>query len=411
MSARPNFKRIDDSRSRLDQAEEVARSAQPANSGCTVDLVNGASIKAVAIRWLWLHWLAAGKLHILAGAPGCGKTTIMLALIATLTTGGRWPDGTRASIGNVLIWSGEDDPADTLVPRLLAMNADLQRVFFIKAVREGNESRPFDPSTDMSALLTAAEGIGGVRLLVVDPVVSAVAGDSHKNAEVRRGLQPLVDLGAALDCAVVGITHLSKGTAGREPTERVTGSIAFGAVARMVLLAAKTRSDEGEERRIMVRAKTNIAPDDGGFEYRIEQREAQPGIEASALTWGLAIDGTARDLLADAEAEPKNDDCTATDGVDGFVRGLLRDGPASAKNIKADADGAGYAWRTIQLSATRLGVKREKRGMKEGWWWSLVGAQSTRRRIEDAEDASQKGHAPSAPSTCIDAPSDDGEVL
>ncbi len=365
MSARPNFDVVQKGQSRLDEAE--ARRTHTA--AFTVELVNGANIKPVAIRWLWLHWLAAGKLHILAGAPGCGKTTIALALIATVTTGGRWPDKSRATVGNVLIWSGEDDPADTLVPRLLAMGADVSRVFFVTGVRDCGEARPFDPATDMPDLRAAADKVGGIRLLVVDPVVSAIAGDSHKNAEVRRGLQPLVDLGAALDCAVVGITHLSKGTAGRDPTERVTGSIAFGAVARMVLLAAKTKSDDGEERRIMVRAKTNIAPDDGGFEYRIEQRDAQPGIEASALTWGKAIDGTARELLAEADADPADDESSALDEAMAFLKSELEHGPKAAKEIFKEAKDAGHSQRTVKRAKKELHVASSKDDKQ--WTWSL----------------------------------------
>ena len=224
------------------QAKLRAHIGDPVDDG--VMLVNGADLKPEPIRWLWPEWLALGKLHILAGAAGQGKTTINLAFAATITAGGRWPDGTRCEPGNVLIWSGEDDPADTLLPRLLAMGADRSRVFFVQGSRVNGEELSFDPARDMTELMVAATRIGGIKMLMVDPVVSAVAGDSHKNTEVRRALQPLVDLAAAIDCAAVGISHFSKGSGGREPTERVVGSVAFGAVARVVLVAAKVKSDD-----------------------------------------------------------------------------------------------------------------------------------------------------------------------
>ena len=248
-------------------------------------LLRGSDLTPEPIRWLWPDWLALGKLHILAGAPGQGKTTINLAFVATVTVGGRWPGGTRCEPGNVLIWSGEDDPTDTLLPRLLAMGADAGRVFFVKAARVAGEEVPFDPARDMVQLTAEAERIGGVRMLMVDPVVSAVAGDGHKNTEVRRALQPLVDLAAYLDCAVVGISHFGKGTAGRDPTERVVGSVAFGAVARVVMATGKVKSEDGEDKRLLVRSKSNIGPDGGGFEYAIEQIElvAYPGIHASRI--------------------------------------------------------------------------------------------------------------------------------
>ena len=94
-------------------------------------------------------------------------------------------------------------------------------------------------ATDIRAMFDAATRIGDISLLIVDPVVNAVAGDSQKNGEVRRALQPLVDFGEKLDCAVLGISHFSKGTQGKDPLERVTASLAFGAVARVVLVTAK----------------------------------------------------------------------------------------------------------------------------------------------------------------------------
>ena len=239
-----------------------------------VVLTNGADLTPEPVIWLWPYWLARGKLHLLAGAPGQGKTTIAMAMAATVSIGGRWPDGSRCEPGNVLIWSGEDDPADTLLPRLIASGADRARCFFVSGTQVAGELLAFNPATDMQGLERQALAIGGVSLLVVDPVVSAVAGDSHKNAEVRRDLQPIVDLASRLGAAAIGITHLSKGGAGGDPATRVIGSIAFTAVARVVLVAAKVKGEEGQDRRILARGKSNIGPDNGGFEYHIETGRA-----------------------------------------------------------------------------------------------------------------------------------------
>src|SRR5262249_5420302 len=151
------------------------------------------TIKPEAHEWLWNGYLAAGVLHLIAGAPGTGKTTLALACAATISSGGRWPDGTRATPGDVLIWSREDAAASTLVPRLIAMHADMSRVHIVRSVNAGGEKRWFDPARDFPALALAAARIPALRLMIVDPIVSAVAGDSHKNSETRRGLQPLVE--------------------------------------------------------------------------------------------------------------------------------------------------------------------------------------------------------------------------
>lgn len=85
-----------------------------------VELLRANSIRPEKICWLWNGWLAAGKLHILGGAPGTGKTTLSLKMASIISRGGKWMDGTEAPAGNVLIWSSEDDAADTLIPRLIA---------------------------------------------------------------------------------------------------------------------------------------------------------------------------------------------------------------------------------------------------------------------------------------------------
>ena len=93
----------------------------------------------------------------------------------------------------------------------------------------------------MARLEEQASLIGGVKLLIVDPIVTTVSGDSHNNTDVRRSLQPVVDLAQRLNLAVLGISHFAKGGKGLDPAQRVVGSIAFAAVARVVLVAAKVK--------------------------------------------------------------------------------------------------------------------------------------------------------------------------
>ena len=365
---------------------------QPRLMRDSVILTCGTDLTPEPYRWLWQYWLAMGKLHILAGAPGQGKTTIALAMAATITIGGRWTDGSRCAPGNVLIWSGEDDPADTLVPRLMAAGADRARCYFIEGARRGGEVVPFDPARDLGQLLEAIEKIGGISLLVIDPVVSAVTGDSHKNTEVRRALQPLVDLAAKCDCAVLGITHFAKGGQGTDPAQRVVGSVAFTAVARVVMVAAKVKGDEeGQDTRILARSKSNIGPDDGGFQYHLEQSEPLPGIHASHIAWGKAVEGTARELLTDPDDGPQDD---ASDAVEllraelDTVRWTSCD--EAAKPLKA----AGFSKKQIWAASKKVGVMRKKDGMKGGWMWRLRDATEVAFRmncpedsIEDSEDS------------------------
>lgn len=333
-----------------------------------VVLTSGDALNPEPVSWLWRDWLALGKVHILAGAPGQGKTTIAMALAAAVTTAGRWPDGSRAEGGNILIWSGEDDPADTLLPRLVASGADRAKCFFVDGVMREGQNQPFDPARDVPMLKEAIGRIGGISLLVVDPVVSAVSGDGNKNNDVRRALQPLVDLASSCRCAVLGITHFSKGGQGSDPTQRVVGSVAFSAVARVVMVAAKVKGEDGEDRRIFARSKSNIGPDDGGYQYFLEQVEALPGIDASRATWGQAVQGNARELLTDAT---EDDEKAPRDGAADFLREVLKDGPVPTKSLKAEAMEAGHTWRTLRRAADELLVIKRKGGMSDGWYWQL----------------------------------------
>ena len=117
-----------------------------------------------------------------------------------------WPDRTRMAQGNVVIWSGEDAIEDTLMPRFLAAGGDPAHVAFIKGVEEDGTTRGFDPSRDMEALTEVCAALGGVNLIIIDPVVMIAKGDSHKNAETRSDLQPLADLAERTQAAVSAST-------------------------------------------------------------------------------------------------------------------------------------------------------------------------------------------------------------
>ena len=337
-----------------------------------VRITCAADIKPEAIRWLWDGWLARGKFHIFAGQAGTGKTTIAIALAATISIGGRFPDGTQAPVGNVLIWSGEDSPQDTLVPRLLAAGADMLKIHFIDGIKCGRNVRSFDPATDIGALTDAVSCIGDISLLIVDPVVNAVAGDSHKNGEVRRALQPLVDFGEEFGCAVLGITHFSKGTGGKDPMERVTGTLAFGALARVVLVTGKI-NDGGIVSHVFCRAKSNIGPDSGGFEYDLHQKELtdHQGIFTSYAAWGKAMEGSARELLQEpGNREPNEQGSTAVDDAKDFLLELLENGELPQKQIVIDTKGAGHSWATVRRAKSELSIKPRKKSWG-GWVWSL----------------------------------------
>ncbi len=377
----------------LSRLTPTAPSKTTAAGAPRVILTRGSDVQPVAVDWLWQGHLAAGKFHLIGGAPGTGKTTIAAALAATVTSGGRWPDGSRAELGSVVFWSGEDDNADTLNPRLRAAGADMSRVLTVDGMAEGGDRYPFDPARDMDALRVALASVPDVRLIVIDPVVSAIAGDSHKNAEVRRGLQPLVDLAGELRCALLGVTHFSKGTSGRDPVERITGSLAFGALARLVMVTAKQEADgDRPERRVMLRAKSNIGPDGGGFVYELQQGElpGHPGIMASSVLWGEPIQGTARELLAEAEQQDEQGSDAAS-----FLRDLLAYGPRSAKEIKSEAANAGYSMDAMHRAKRKIGAETGKSSMAGGWLWRLP---SPEDRAEGCEGGAQNC-PPSSPSS------------
>jgi len=351
------------------KAKQSVAATVPASKR-SVTLVPFSAIEEKPVEWLWDQYLPLGKLTLLAGSGGTGKSTIAFNFAGIISNGGVWPDGSRChSAGNVIIWSSEDDPADTIKPRLLAVEADVNRCGVVQgATDEHGVSCPFDSARDMEALRDAVERIGGLSLLIIDPIVSAVTGDMNKANEVRRSLQTIVDFAAETKCAVLGITHFAKGTAGRNSAERVIGSTAFKDFSRMTLVAAK---DEESNNRVFTRAKSNNSADTGGFSYGIEIVALHSGITATRIVWGEPLQGSSRAILAEVEGDSDSEEsklCIAKK----FLLEMLRNGPVASKELFEHArEGYGVSTNTLRRAQKELGIVASKATFAGGWMWAL----------------------------------------
>ena len=199
------------------------------NNRLGLRIEKASDVKIRPIKWLWPGVLALGKLVIIAGDPGLGKSQVCLFVCATVSNGGKWPVSEETcDKGSVLILSAEDGAEDTIVPRLKAVDANLENIHIVQAVKLDKEKeRAFDLTRDVEQLRHTVKRIDNVRLIVVDPI-SAYMGniDSHRNTEVRADLTPVVEFAEEIGACLLCVTHLNKGRHGNT-TSRVSGSIAF----------------------------------------------------------------------------------------------------------------------------------------------------------------------------------------
>lgn len=266
-----------------------------------LNIRKASEIEPEPMYWLWEGWLPKEALCIYAGQGGIGKSTVTLSWAATVTKGSSWPNGSLCeNPGRVLIWSGEDGVANTLRPRLEAAGADLDMVDILDGVEEAGVSISFDPSKHIP-LLKEEYKRGDLALLIIDPLVSAITGNMDKTNEVRRGLQPIVDFAVEIGCGVVGLTHFTKGSAGKNPLERILGSGGFGHVARTVIVGAQ---EEDTRDCVIAVAKTNFELDNNGYAYNLERfyiPSKKGPIKSSRAVWRGVVEGSARGILSELE--------------------------------------------------------------------------------------------------------------
>ena len=348
-------------------------------------LVRLSDVTPEKVRWLWPDRIALGKVALLAGDPGLGKSFVSLDIAARVTRALPWPDGCENPVppGGVVLLSAEDDPADTIRPRLDASGADVSRVNVLTAIEgaddEGQYRRGVDLTRDLRYVDQAIEETADCRLVIIDPI-SAYLGrtDSHKNADIRGVLAPLAELASRHGVAVLAVTHLSKGEG--PAIYRSIGSIAFVAAARTAWAIAADHSDPA--RRLFLPIKNNLASSPPGMAYRIDTRPAVEW-EADPVT-----------VTADEAIGREADDGTKSalgEAVD-WLSHSLANGRRPAKEVKDEAKEAGISLRTLDRAKAKLGVIAGPDGFGGRWMWRLPDAPTERQSAPNlTEYANKKG--------------------
>jgi hypothetical protein len=321
-------------------------------------LVRLADVRPEPLTWIWPGRLAAGKLALLIGDPGLGKSWVSLDIAARLSAGLAWPDGGSAQSGPVVLLSAEDGLADTIRPRLDVLGADVAHVHHLAVSRTADRERAVQLAD--VAVLERAIRETRARLMIIDPI-SAYLGstDSHRDAEVRALIAPVSALAERTGAAVLGIMHLAKDR--QQPAiYRAVGSIAFAAAARIVFAVAA--DPDRQDRRIVAPIKSNLSCPPVALAY---------SVATGRLVWDPAPVADADiDALLAGTASSRH---THRD-ADTWLADLLADGPISARLVQAAARDAGLAWRTVERAKHRLGVEASRVGgaASDGqWWWRL----------------------------------------
>jgi hypothetical protein len=329
--------------------------------------------RTVLEQYRWPDRFALGKLGILAGLPDEGKGQVFANMTATVTQGGDWPCGEgTAPRGNVLLLTAEDDINDTVVPRLLAAGADLDRVEIVKMVRDKNVDRPFSLKTDLKLLRQKIAEVGNVKMIQIDPI-TAYPGDkfdSYRTTDVRAILHPVVDLVAELKVSFLGMMHFNKKLDIDNVLLRISDSLAYGATARHVYGVV---DDAENKRKLLVKGKNNLAArTNKTLAYRFGNREVgtdqETGetISAPFIIWeSNYVDVTASEAMA-ATKQPG-----AKDQAKKFLLDILASGPVPKADIEEAADAHGVSGRTLYRAKDDLGVVVKKDAPGGGWTWRL----------------------------------------
>lgn len=310
------------------------------------DLVTLSEVTPEDLTWHLYPYIPLGKVVVIEGDPGCGKTYLVLSLCAAATVGKHPFTGEQdRQAVSVLFLTAEDGLADTIHPRLEKLGADLTRFVALRGtvqVVDGKEEKGSVWLSDITVLEEALERTHPA-LVVIDPFQGFLGAevDMHRANEIRPILARLAGLAEKHKCAVLIIRHLSKGGQSRN-LYRGLGSIDIVAAARSVLLAGNLPHDP--EQRALIHMKSSLAPQGPAMGYRLGGPQGFEWTGPSSLT--------ASDLLAPEQHKRGPKAISAEE----FLHEALKDGPRLRSKIETSAKERGIAERTLRRAFDNLAV-------------------------------------------------------
>jgi putative DNA primase/helicase len=306
------------------------------------------------VSWLWPDRIPYGKVTLLAGNPGVGKSYMTCAIAGFVTNGNPFPHsgGAQREPQAVLMWNGEDQAEDIVRPRARKCGANLELIEVIDGVRDDTgKVQPFSLK-DVDMIVELVTQRGNIGLVVIDPISATMKGvDSHRAVEVHSALQPLVDLAKSTRIAVIIVAHLRKGES-VEALYRVGGSVAFSAAPRAGLLCE--RDPDEPTRTYLASLKHNYSGEAQALEY---------GTGDEGLWFGKTSKHTAQTLLAAPRYGGVKDKAKS------LLCELLADGPVPSAKIYETAKERGISEKAIKRAKDDLGIASEKVG--GAWYFSM----------------------------------------
>jgi hypothetical protein len=318
-------------------------------------------IEPEPIEWLWKPYIPLGKVTMLEGDPGVGKSWVSLAIATAVSLGRGLPGTEPTEPANVLVLNYEDGKADTIRPRLDNLGADVGRIFVANGfvVLDTGKQVTQESGLTLESLILEC----GARLVIVDPLVMLLGPnvDMHRANETRAAMTVLADIAERRKCAILCVRHLTKGSKDRS-IYRGIGSVDFTAACRSVLLVGV--DPQNHDRRAVVHIKSNIAEFGPSQGYEIRE---------GSFFWAGESDLTAARILA---PEPGGDSHAALEDAKDFLKQVLADGPVPAKQVFREAEEGGISEKTLRRAKAELGIRVKRLGTAGkrgggGWAWEL----------------------------------------